>query len=108
MEKLAATLRGKDEEVGKLILQQTQELEQRHQEAHNAQAQVYAGRVKELEGQALKLAQERDMLNGALMEARGEVVSKAGELSEANISIRDLKRKLGDLEKMRPGPERRS
>ena len=52
----------------KLVVQQTQELEQRHQEALNAQAQVYAGRVKELEGQALKLAQEKDTLNGALTE----------------------------------------
>ena len=29
-EKLAATLRGKDEEVEKLVVQRTQELEQRH------------------------------------------------------------------------------
>ena len=37
-EKLAATLRGKDEEVEKLVVQRTQELEQRHKEALNAQA----------------------------------------------------------------------
>ena len=48
----------------------------------------------------MKLAQERDVLNSALMEAQGTAVSKAGELSEANNSIRDLKLKLGDLEKM--------
>ena len=34
--KLATTLRGKDEEVGKLVLQRTSELEQRHKEALNA------------------------------------------------------------------------
>ena len=46
-EKLAATLRGKDEEVEKLVVQRTQELEQRHKEALNAQALVHAGKVKE-------------------------------------------------------------
>ena len=65
-EKLTATLRGKDEEVDKLVLQRTQELEQRHHEALNALAQAHADKVKELEEQALKLAQEKHMLNGAL------------------------------------------
>ena len=75
-EKLAAPLCGKDEEVEKLVLQRTQELEQRHEEALNAQALVHAGKVKELEverdelkEQALKLSQEKDTLNGALTEA---------------------------------------
>ena len=82
----------------KLVLQQTSELEQRHKEALNAQAQVHAGKVKELEAerdglkeQALKLSQEKDTLNSALTEAQGAVVSRAGELSEANNSIKDLK-----------------
>ena len=62
----------------KLIMQQTQELEQRHEEALNAQALVHAGKVKELEverdglkEQALKLAKEKDTLNGALVEGAG-------------------------------------
>nr|XP_020189331.1 interactor of constitutive active ROPs 1-like [Aegilops tauschii subsp. strangulata] len=97
-ERLATTLRGKDEEVDKLVLQRTQELERRHQEALNALAQAHAGKVKELEEQALKLAQEKHMLNGALTVAQGEIISKSGELSEANASIRDLKLKLGELE----------
>ena len=57
-------------------MQWTRELEQRHEEALNAQAQVHAGKVKELEverdglkEQALKLAKEKDTLNGALVEA---------------------------------------
>ena len=94
-EKLAAMLRGKDAEVEKLVLQRTSELEQRHEEALNAQAQVHAGKVEELEAergglkeQALKLSQEKDTLNSALTEAQGTVVSKAGELSEANNSIK--------------------
>ena len=106
-EKLAAMLRGKDAEVEKLVLQRTSELEQRHKEALNAQAQVHAGKVKELEAewdelkeQALKLSQEKDTLNGALTEAQGAAVSRAGELSEANNSIKDLKLKLEGLEKM--------
>ena len=88
-------------------MQRTQELEQRHKEALDAQALVHAGKVKELEverdelkEQALKLSQEKDTLNGTLVEAQGVVVSKAGELSEANNSIRDLKLKLGDHKKM--------
>ncbi len=50
-EKLAATLRGKDAEVEKLVLQRTSELEQRHKEALNAQAQGHAGKVDELEAE---------------------------------------------------------
>nr|XP_040243866.1 uncharacterized protein LOC120963320 [Aegilops tauschii subsp. strangulata] len=76
--KLAATLRGKDGEVEKLVMQRTQELEQRHEEVLNAQPLVHAGKVKELEverdelkDQALKLAKEKDTLNGALVEAQG-------------------------------------
>ena len=75
-EKLAATLRGKDEEVEKLVVQRTQELEQRHKEALDAQALVHAGRVKELEverdelkKQALELTRERDAAKGALADA---------------------------------------
>ena len=50
-EALAAKLHGKDEEIEKLVVQRTQELEQRHKEALNAQAQVQAGKVKELEAE---------------------------------------------------------
>ena len=102
-EKLAAMLRGKDEEVDKLVLQRTQELERRHQEALNALAQAHAGKVKELEEQALKLAQEKDTLNSALTAAQGDIMRKSRELSEANASIKDLKKKLGDLEEVLSG-----
>ena len=51
-------------------------MEQRHREALNAQTQVHAGKVKELEAerdelkeQAVKLSQEKDTLNSALTEA---------------------------------------
>nr|XP_020146916.1 myosin-7B-like [Aegilops tauschii subsp. strangulata] len=79
--------------------QQTEELEQRHEEALDAQAQVQADKVKELEverdglkEQALKLAKEKDTLNGALVEAQGVVLGKA------NDSSKDLKLKLEGLE----------
>nr|XP_040253455.1 tol-Pal system protein TolA-like [Aegilops tauschii subsp. strangulata] len=104
-EKLVATLCGKDEEIGKLVAQRTQELEQKHKEALDAQALVHAGKVKELEverdrlkEQALKVAEEKDTLNGALVEAQGAVLGKAEELSRANDSIKDLKLKLEDKE----------
>ena len=53
-----------------------------------------------LKEQALKLSQDKETLNSALTEAQGAVVSKAGELSEANNSIKDLKLKLEGLEGM--------
>ena len=53
-----------------------------------------------LKEQALKLSQEKDMLNSALTEAQGAAVSRAGELSEANKSIKDLRLKLEGLEGM--------
>ena len=102
-EKLATMLHGKDEEVGKRVLQRTQELEQRHHEALNALAQAHADKVKELEEQALKLAQEKHTLNGALTVAQGKAISKAGELSEAKNSTSDLKLKLGEVEETLSG-----
>ena len=51
-----------------------------------------------LKGQALKLAKEKDTLNGALVEAQGAVLGKAEQLSKANDSIKDLKLKLEGLE----------
>ena len=54
----------------------------------------------ELKDQVLKLSKEKDTLNGALAEAHDTTISKVGELSEANNSIRDLKLKLEDLKKM--------
>ena len=53
-----------------------------------------------LKDQALKLAKEKDMLNGALVEAQGAVLGKAEQLSKANDSIKDLKQKLEGLEGM--------
>ena len=57
-------------------MQRTHELEQRHKEALDAQDQVHANKVKELEAerdrlkeQALKLSHEKDTLNSALTEA---------------------------------------
>ena len=51
-----------------------------------------------LKEHALKLAKEKDTLNGALVEAQGAVLGKAEQLSKANDSIKDLKRKLEALE----------
>ena len=44
---LAATLRGKDDEIQALVSQQTQELERKHNEAIEAQAIEHAKRIKE-------------------------------------------------------------
>ena len=102
---LAATLRDKDEEAEKLGVQRTQELEQRHKEALNAQALVHAGKVQELEverdglkKQVLDLAKEKDTINGALVEAQAAVLGKAELLSKANDSIKYLKLNLEGLE----------
>nr|XP_040249574.1 translation initiation factor IF-2-like [Aegilops tauschii subsp. strangulata] len=93
-------------EAGKAASEEeTQELEQKHEEALNAQAQVHAGKVKELEverdelkKQALELTGERDATKGALADAQDAVLNKAGLLSMANESIKDLKLKLEGLE----------
>ena len=51
-----------------------------------------------LKRQALELTGERDAANGALADAQAAVLSKAGLLSTANESIKDLKLKLESLE----------
>ena len=61
----------------------------------------------ELKEQALKLSNEKSTLNSALAEAQGPVISRTGELSEAQNSVRDLKLKLEDLEKMLSGSRAR-
>ena len=53
-----------------------------------------------LKNKVLALSKEKDTLNSALTEAQGVVLSRAGELSEANNSIKDLKLKLEGLEEM--------
>ena len=105
--KLAAVLRGKDEELEALVARRTRELEHRHKEALDAQALAHAGKVRELEvahdelkEQALKLSNEKSTLNSTLAEAQGAAISMTGELSEAQNAVRDLKLKLEDLEKM--------
>ena len=52
----------------------------------------------ELNRQALELTGERDAANDALADAQAAVLSKAGLLSTANESIKDLKLKLEGLE----------
>nr|XP_045089228.1 uncharacterized protein LOC120973986 [Aegilops tauschii subsp. strangulata] len=102
---LAATLRDKDEEIGEIVAQRTQELEQRHKEALDAQALVHAGKVKELEleREELKkkvsaLTEERDTANRTLADAQVAISDKAKLLSKANDSINNLKLKLDGLE----------
>nr|XP_020156260.1 uncharacterized protein LOC109741581 [Aegilops tauschii subsp. strangulata] len=75
-EALTATLRGKDEEIGQIVVQRTQELEQRQKEELDAQAIVHAGKVKELEleweelkKRVLALTEERDTANRTLADA---------------------------------------
>lgn len=46
-EKLAAILRIKDEEIQALLAKRTEELEQKHEEAHQGQAVEHAGKIKE-------------------------------------------------------------
>ena len=52
-----------------------------------------------LKDQTLKLAEEKNTLNGALVEAQGAFLGKAEQLSNANDSIKDLTLKLEGLEK---------
>ena len=47
-----------------------------------------------------RLFDEKNRLNCTLTEAHGAIISRTGELSEAQNSIRDLKLKLENLEKM--------
>ena len=102
---LAATLRGKDEEVGKIVTQWTQELEQKHKDTLDALALDHAGKVEKLElelGQLkteiLALMEERDTDNRTLADSQVAIFDKAKLLSEANDSINDLKLKLDGLE----------
>ena len=76
-------------------MQSTQELEQSHREALDAQALVHAGKVKELEAewdelkeQTLKLSKEKDRLNSALAEAPVGVESSEGRRRAAWGGVR--------------------
>nr|XP_020184668.1 lamin-C-like [Aegilops tauschii subsp. strangulata] len=101
-QELTAMLHGKDEEIEKIVVQRTQELEQKHKDALNALA---LGKVKEMElerdglnKEVLELMEGRDTANHALADARAAVSDKAKLLSEANDSTNDLKLKVDGLE----------
>nr|XP_020167124.1 fibrous sheath CABYR-binding protein-like [Aegilops tauschii subsp. strangulata] len=94
-----------DEEIGKIVAQRTQELEQKHKDALDALALDQAGKVEklELEREGLKkeiseLTGERDTANRTLADLQVTISDKTKLLSEANGSIDDLKRKLDTLE----------
>nr|XP_040243972.1 leucine zipper putative tumor suppressor 2-like [Aegilops tauschii subsp. strangulata] len=102
---LAATLRGKDEEIGKIIAHRTQELEQKHKDALDALARDQASKVEklELEREGLKkevseLTEERGTPNYTLADLQVAISDNTKLLSEANGSIDDLKLKLDTLE----------
>nr|XP_020170748.1 A-kinase anchor protein 5-like [Aegilops tauschii subsp. strangulata] len=102
---LAATLRGKDEEIGKIVAQRTQELEQKHNDALDALVLDQAGKVEKLElereglkKEILELTEERDTVNRTLADLQVAISDKTKLLSEANSSIDDLKLQLGTLE----------
>nr|XP_020178476.1 TATA element modulatory factor-like [Aegilops tauschii subsp. strangulata] len=104
---LAATLHDKDKEIGKIIAQRTQELEQKHKDTLNALARDNAGKVEKLElerdglkKEILELTEERDTANRTLADSQVAISDKAKLLSEANDSINDLKLKLDCLEGM--------
>nr|XP_020166211.1 arginine and glutamate-rich protein 1-like [Aegilops tauschii subsp. strangulata] len=100
---LAAMLRGKDEETGKIVTQRTQELEQKHKDALDAMALDHASKVEKLERDGLKkeileLTEERDTGNRTLADSQVVISDKAKLLFEANDSINDQKLKLDGLE----------
>nr|XP_020157212.1 tropomyosin-like [Aegilops tauschii subsp. strangulata] len=134
-EALAAKLRGKDEEVEKLVAQQTQELEQEHKktldalvldhvgklkeaingaEAAEAAKNELAGKVEKLEVDLEKhskevstLKSDRDKTAYTLAELQVTISDKTKQLSAANDSIADLKLKLTTLEESLEGSRAR-
>ena len=125
---MSAKLRAKDEEVEKLVAQQTQELKQEHQDALYALPPDDAGKLKEAvdgaeaaeaakvelsgkverrEADLAKLSKELSTLKDDrektlydLAEMQTTISDKTKLLSKANESIDDLKLKLGSQEKM--------
>lgn len=121
---LANRLRGKDEEVDKLVAQRTQELEQKHKEALEALAADHVGKLKEavdaagaaeaakneLEQKVKKLEvdfedhdklstlkAEREKTLYSLAEMQTAMSDKIKQLSSANDSIADSRLKLTTL-----------
>nr|XP_040258442.1 titin homolog [Aegilops tauschii subsp. strangulata] len=102
---IATTLRVKDEEIEKLVMQQTQELERKHKDALDALALDQADKVEKLElereelkKEVSKLTEDRDRANCTLADLQVTISDKTKLLSEANNSINDLKLKLDTLE----------
>nr|XP_020161762.1 tropomyosin-like [Aegilops tauschii subsp. strangulata] len=134
-EALAAKLRGKDEEVEKLVAQQTQGLEQEHKEAFDALVLDHVGKLKEavnaaeaaeatkndlagkvgkLEADLEKLGKEISTLKSdrektmyTLAELQTTISNKTQQLSSANDTIGDLKLKLTTLKESLEGSRAR-
>nr|XP_020166433.1 muscle M-line assembly protein unc-89-like [Aegilops tauschii subsp. strangulata] len=106
-EALAAKLRGKDEEIEKLVAQQTQELEPKHKDALAALVLDHASKLKEAVDAAEAAEAAKSELAGKVEELGAELEKHSKEvtisdrnklLSEDNDSIADLKLKLTTLE----------
>nr|XP_020173132.1 myosin-14-like [Aegilops tauschii subsp. strangulata] len=130
-EALAAKLRGKDEEVEKLVAEQTQGLEQEHKKALDGLVLDHAGKMKEAvdaaeaveaakselagkvdkleedlenhDKEISKLKSDREKTMYTLAEFQTTISDKTQQLSSANDSIADLKLKLTTLEESLEG-----
>nr|XP_020195192.1 MAP7 domain-containing protein 1-like [Aegilops tauschii subsp. strangulata] len=108
-EALTTTLRGKDEEVEKLVAQRTQRLEQKHKDALHALALDHAGKVKELEveldglkKEVLELKEEKETANGALADAEAlKLEGLEGKLSEAGAREETLNKDPEEEKRLR-------
>ena len=81
---LAAKLRSKDEEIEKLVTQQTQELEQKHKDALDTLVLDHAGKLKEV----VDAAEAAEAANSKLA---GKVEELGPELEKHSKEVATLK-----------------
>lgn len=80
-EVLAAKPRGKDEEVEKLVMQRTLELEQKHKEVLEAQATEHAGKFKEAVNAAKAAKAVKNELAIKVKELKADLDASSKEIS---------------------------
>nr|XP_020197718.1 uncharacterized protein LOC109783531 [Aegilops tauschii subsp. strangulata] len=111
-EALDTKLCGKDEEIEKLVMQRTQELEQKHKDTFDALAakNELVGKVEKLEvelekhsNKVSRLKSDREKTAYTLAELRVAISKKTKQISAANDSMADLKLKLTTLEETLEG-----
>jgi hypothetical protein len=97
-EALATKLRDKDEEIGKLLEQRTQELEKNHKESIETQAQESAAKLKEATDNASAAATAKANLESQVNKLKADLAANSRKIESLKGEAQKADHTLGELQ----------